>query len=334
MFRSAVLASVILGVFLIGGFLGIRAVTADQGGFPHMPGEVILKFKGNASDFEKNQIRQGLGGTKIKGWGRLKAELRRLGGDLTVDEAIAMYKNHPKLQYIEPNYVITADEVPNDARFDELWGMQNTGQTGGTPGADISATNAWDVFTGSSDVLIGVIDTGVDYLHPDLAANIWTNPGEIPGNGVDDDLNGYIDDIHGWDWVNADNDPMDDNGHGSHCFRDHRSASGTTAIGVAGVNWTVKIMALKFLSAGGIRNHRRVQSDAVEYATMMGVTSHQQQLGRRGILPRRFTMPSRMRTPRASCSWRRRGTAGVDTDASPSLPIQLRPSQHHFGSGH
>ena len=85
------------------------------------------------------------------------------------------------------------------------------------------------MFTGDPNLKVGVIDTGIDYNHPDLAANIWTNPGEIPGNGIDDDDNGYVDDVHGYDFVNNDGDPMDDHGHGTHCLRHDRAASATTA---------------------------------------------------------------------------------------------------------
>lgn len=174
------------------------SLLAEPPAHAHVADEVIVKFKSNSSQSEKDQILNEMGATKIRGLGRIKSALHRIDG-ITVEEAIARYGNHPKIEWIEPNYIITLDETPDDPRFNELWGMENTGQTGGTAGADIMATNAWDVFQGSHNVLVGVIDTGVDYNHPDLAANIWTNPGEIAGNGIDDDNNGYIDDIHGWD---------------------------------------------------------------------------------------------------------------------------------------
>ena len=98
--------------------------------------------------------------------------------------------------------------------------------------------------------MVGVIDTGIDYNHPDLAANMWTNPGEIAGNGIDDDGNGYVDDIHGYDFVNNDGDPMDDHCHGTHCAGTIGGV-GNNGVGVAGVNWTVKLVALKFLDSGG-----------------------------------------------------------------------------------
>jgi subtilisin family serine protease len=116
--------------------------------------------------------------------------------------------------------------------------------------------------------MVGVIDTGIDYNHPDLAANVWTNPLEIPGNGIDDDGNGYVDDVHGYDFVNRDGDPMDDHGHGTH-VAGTIAAVANNGIGVAGVSWHAKVMALKFLDAGG----SGWVSDAVEalnYATDMG----------------------------------------------------------------
>lgn len=174
----------------------------------------------------------------------------------------------PGLQFFEPDFVMsTTATTPNDALYSTLWGLHNTGQSGGVVDADIDAPEAWDLTTGSSDIVVGVIDTGVDYTHPDLAANIWTNPGEIAGDGLDNDGNGYVDDIHGWDFVNDDSDPMDDNNHGTH-VSGTIGGTGNNGTGVVGVNWNVKIMALKYLGAKGHGS----TSDAVaalNYATMM-----------------------------------------------------------------
>jgi subtilisin family serine protease len=133
--------------------------------------------------------------------------------------------------------------------------MNNSGQTGGTADADIDAAEAWDSFTGNSnDIIIGVIDTGIDYLHPDLTGNIWTNAGEIPENGIDDDGNGFVDDYYGWDFAYDDNDPMDGNSHGTHCSG-MIAAKGNNGVGVCGVIWNSRVMAIKFLDDGGYDTH-------------------------------------------------------------------------------
>jgi hypothetical protein len=173
------------------------------------------------------------------------------------------------VEYIEPNYEIQLDVTPNDPRFSELYAMRNTGQTGGTAGADIKATQAWDLFTGDPNLKVGVIDTGVDYNHPDLAANIWTNPGEIPGNSIDDDGNGYVDDVHGYDFFNNDGDPFDDNSHGTH-VSGTIAAAGNNNVGVVGVNWSAKIVAIKFLSGGGSGSTAGAIA-GVNYAITVGV---------------------------------------------------------------
>ena len=116
--------------------------------------------------------------------------------------------------------------------------------------AKINAPAAWDVSTGSANVVVGDIDTGIDYTHPDLAPNVWVNPGEVAANGVDDDGNGYVDDVNGWDFVSNDNNPMDDHGHGTHTSGTV-GANGNNGVGVVGVNWNVRVAGLKFLNAQG-----------------------------------------------------------------------------------
>jgi uncharacterized repeat protein (TIGR01451 family) len=168
----------------------------------------------------------------------------------------------------EPDFVVHALLTPNDPSFSQLHGLHNTGQSGGVPDADIDAPEAWDIATGSRSILVGVIDTGIDHTHPDLAANMWTNPGEIPGNGIDDDGNGYVDDVRGWDFVNDDNNPMDDHYHGTHCAGTI-GAVGGNGVGIVGVAHQVSMVGLKFLSASG----SGATSDAIEavaYSTLIG----------------------------------------------------------------
>ena len=185
---------------------------------------------------------------------------------LSTEALIAKLQADPNVEYAEPNYIYQPDTTPNDPYYNNLWGQNNTGQniagTVGTVDADMDAPEAWNTTTGSSDVVIAVIDTGVDYLHEDLTANMWHNPGEIPDNGIDDDSNGYIDDVYGIDAANNSGDPMDklleDGGHGTH-VAGTIAATGNNGKGVVGVSWNSKIMALKFLTTGG-----GASSDAIE----------------------------------------------------------------------
>ena len=169
---------------------------------------------------------------------------------ISVKNALEKLRKNPAILYAEPDYIVSKAGVPNDARFDELWGMHNTGQTGGVDDADIDAPEAWDISTGSRDVVVGVIDTGVDYNHPDLTANMWVNPGEIAGDGIDNDNNGFIDDVHGINAITNSGDPMDDNGHGTH-VSGTIGATGNDGVGVAGVNHNVSIIGCKFLDGNG-----------------------------------------------------------------------------------
>ena len=189
--------------------------------------------------------------------------------DLGFQEVVAALDDLPGFRLAEPNFAgLHVLATPNDPDFDLLYGLNNTGQTGGTADADIDALEAWDIATGNSSIVVGVIDTGVDYTHPDLAANIWTNTWEAGGTaGIDDDGNGFVDDVHGYDFVNGDGDPYDDHYHGTH-VSGTIGAVGNNGVGVAGVNWNAKIMGIKFLDSGGSGSTDGAIA-AVNYANMM-----------------------------------------------------------------
>ena len=171
------------------------------------------------------------------------------------------------VRYVEPDFVITTSATPNDPSYSRLWGLNNSGQTGGVADADMDVAEAWDVTSGSRSVVVGVIDTGIDYNHPDLASNIWRNPGEIAGDGIDNDRNGYVDDVRGWDFANNDADPFDDEGHGTH-VAGTIGAVGNNGVGIVGVSWNVSLMALKFLGADGSGSTSGAVA-AINYATRM-----------------------------------------------------------------
>lgn len=253
----------------------------------HASGSVMVRFE---DDVTADQQEKALGTVG----GHVRRRYRMLPGVVCVEiagpvsEAIAAVMGAPGVRYAEPNYFVYAADIPNDAKFSWLWGMHNTGQTvngdPGVPNADIDAPRAWDLFTGSPSTVIAVLDTGVSYLHPELAGNIWTNPGEIAGNGVDDDANGYVDDIHGWDFWSNDGDPLDDHGHGTFCAG-VIGARGNNLAGIAGVNWQCRIMAVKFFSAN-IQATIEGAVAAIDYAVSNGahVSSNSWYAGASAIL--------------------------------------------------
>ncbi|MBE7496237.1 MAG: S8 family serine peptidase [Verrucomicrobiaceae bacterium] len=187
----------------------------------------------------------------------------------SLPEAVqALGKLKDVISYAEPDYIVHATTTPNDTRYAEQWALHNTGQTSGTADADIDAPEAWSVSTGSASVVVAVLDSGMDHTHPDLAANVWANPGEIAGNGVDDDGNGYIDDVRGWNFLNGNNSTTDASSHGTH-VSGIIGASGNNGAGISGVAWQVKLMPLKFLNSSGF-GATSTAITAINYARVKG----------------------------------------------------------------
>jgi subtilisin family serine protease len=213
-------------------------------------GEVIVRFARQGFSTNLDRARLVADATEHRQIGSTELSLYRLkSGSRKVSELVSMMSSLPGVVYAEPNYIVRTTLTPNDTRFGELWGLNNTGQSGGVAGADISAVSAWDVSTGSSSVVVGVIDSGVDFNHPDLAANMWSAPTSftvtIGGQTITCPQGS-----RGFNAINNTCVPLDDNNHGTHCAGTI-GAVGNNAQGVVGVNWTTRIMGLKFLSAAG-----------------------------------------------------------------------------------
>jgi subtilisin family serine protease len=218
------------------------------------PGGVVVEFLRGTGRAAMNQLQSASGATLTftapRGFGKGTSFAVYRSSTLSTGQLIEKLKGMKGVVAVSPNYSRTPATVPNDPLFGQLWGLRNTGQNGGLTGADIDATQAWDITTGSSDVVVANVDTGVAYAHPDLAANMWKNPGEIPGDGIDNDGNGYVDDVYGIDAYAQDTDPWDEYGHGTHTTG-IIAAAGNNGQGVAGVGWQTKVMALRFMDDSG-----------------------------------------------------------------------------------
>ena len=173
-------------------------------------------------------------------------------------------------RYVEPDFYRSINRVTNDAAFTDgtLWGLNNQGQNGGTDGADIDAPEAWDITVGSRNIIVAVVDTGVRYTHQDLVNQMWVNEDEVPNNGLDDDLDGFVDNIYGADIIGNDGDPMDWNGHGSHVAGTIGAEAGNGHPHV-GVAWDVQLMAIQVFGASGQGSMAAV-TGAIDFATQNG----------------------------------------------------------------
>jgi subtilisin family serine protease len=224
--------------------------------FEHVPNRLFVRFIDPDATNNRNALLAGVGG-QISSSSKLVPGLHCIEIDVPVEQALkSLSQRSDVLHYVEPVYIVHAfDTVPNDPNYGNLYGMPQ-----------INAPQAWDEHQGDQEFVIAVIDTGVDYTHPDLVDNIWTNPGEIAGNGIDDDGNGYIDDMHGYDFYDYNADPMDGNGHGTHCSGTIGGV-GNNNVGVAGVNWRCRIAAAQFLGASGSGSIDGA-IDAIEYCAI------------------------------------------------------------------
>jgi len=265
-FRSRNLLIFIVIYFLF--LLPLLGFCKEEKSLEYMLSEVFVKFYPNISISTANFIHSCISARVIKRYHVVEnLQLVKLPPDISVEDAVDFYNQFTNVEYAEPNYVIRIVEVPNDPYFDKLWGLDNSGQTGGETDADIDAPEAWDTQRGSITVVIAVLDTGVDWDHEDLSDNIWENTDEIADNGIDDDGNAKADDVRGWDFVNNDNNPDDDNFdtyHGTH-VSGTIAAKGNNGIGITGVNWSASIMPLKIMDATG-NGYISDEIDAIQYA--------------------------------------------------------------------
>ncbi len=254
-------------VFACLGGLNLRAVTTSVtlGGFPVHPTRILAQFR-DVNQVAANAPLLQQAGLKVLREYDLVPGLVAFEdlnpADAATNSATVLQNRllarmealrlSGQFEFVEPDYIVHTTLAPTDQAFTNgiLWGLRNYGQSAGKAGADISATNAWDITTGSTNVIVTVIDTGVRYTHRDLRTQMWVNPGEIPGNGVDDDNNGFVDDVYGINAITGSGDPFDTDDHGTHVAGTIGAAANDPNPSV-GVTWRVRLMACKFLGAAG-----------------------------------------------------------------------------------
>jgi subtilisin family serine protease len=237
---------------------GVQFTFAQYNSEVYVEGELLVKYKSGVDAAAAFSMNAKMGTTVLEefpdlGWQRVK-----LPEGLSINQALSSYKSSGAIEVAQPNYYYHLLNTTNDTRFSELYAMQK-----------ISALSAWDLSTGNRATVVANIDTGIAYNHEDLAANMWRNSGEIPGNSVDDDGNGFVDDYYGYDFFYNDSDPIDDaGGHGTHTSGTI-GAVGNNSLGVVGVNWNVQLMAIKIYSPNGFDSTSAMLINAYNYVRMM-----------------------------------------------------------------
>lgn len=232
-------------------------------------GELLVRFREGLSEQDKTTLVSSKGARRVKRLrGRSRLEKLQLSAGQNPQSVAAEMRLNPSIEIAEPNYLIGRDEMlPNDSRFNEQWALRNTGQNSGQVGADIGAAMAWETTTGAPSTVIAVIDSGIDFTHPDLVNNQWANSAEQV-NGLDDDQNGLVDDVHGWDWVADSQEIKDEQGHGT-SIAGLIAAEGNNAVGTTGVMWHASLMSLRVLDNTGAGNIADAV-EAIDYAVDKG----------------------------------------------------------------
>jgi subtilisin family serine protease len=241
-----------------------------------VPGELIVKFRPGVDAVARAEVLRRRGARLERSLAVPRSAVAVLPVGADAGAAAAALGRDPRVAYAEPNVYRHAGAVPNDPFFAEQWGLRNGGQTvegvTGAATADIHAAAAWDRVTGSPDVKVAVVDSGINFDQPDLAPNLWRNPGESGGgretNGIDDDGDGFVDDWRGWDFVQQDNNPSDNNGHGTH-VAGIIAARGNNGLGTTGVAWRASLIPVRVLGNANLGTCASIAS-GLDYAVRAG----------------------------------------------------------------
>ncbi len=264
--RTVAIAGMLVGLVQPGVAAATLAPLTEHGVVDDMqpkvvPGRVVISWEPDTPTSVRAGVLSSLDLDVEERLGGLDADVVDVPSH-AAEQIAAALEARPGVAVVEPDYVMSS--TSNDPGYGQLWGLHAIG--------GIDAPGAWTTTKGRSDVIVAVIDTGIDITHPDLAGNIWRNPGEIAGNGIDDDRNGFVDDVHGWDFRNGDASVFDasEDSHGTH-VAGTIAAVGDNGLGVVGVAPNVKIMPLKFLGSDGSGSSSHAAA-AVAYARRMGAT--------------------------------------------------------------
>jgi subtilisin family serine protease len=292
--------------------------TPTVGADEAVPGEYIVKYRSGLSVSAASSVPALAGVQRVKRLDLINADVVRLP-EAASDSAMAALLSNNMVEYVVPNSLLAADALPNDPEMSKLWGLNNTGGWGYTADTDIDAPEAWETTQGSANLIVAVVDSGTDINHPDLANRIYTNTKEVPNNGVDDDLNGFIDDVHGWDFYFNDRTVYDGytDEHGTH-VSGTIAAAANNAEGVAGVAPNVRILPLKFLGPTG-KGPTSAAVQAIAYAKKMGAKVINASWGGAG-----YSQPLADAIAACDCVFvAAAGNSGLDTTYSPHYPSSL-----------